>query len=388
MISSRFDSRLLFYLLAASICSMMVSLFLLQLFLGLLAFLWLFEKTGNKKKAFDIFTLLIAVFGIIRILSIIFSVYPASSVQSLYKEALFYLGFLSMSFYLKAMNKEKIEKIAFTFPISSIAVALIGLTLFNLRLVERAESFSTGYATFSSYLLAAAGVYIALPFSNKKKINWLLWSAGLSIIFSAIITSLGRTNIAIAALLFITGLIFRKIKIKPAVVIIFLTAIISLLSFQNNKLLLTRRVENPTGLSDRDIIWKGFQTLKFQHPFLGFGPRTFHDIFPYVNQLGDKLTGSWHNDFIQMYFESGALGLLSFTVLIFIVIYFSVVYLKKAGQTNNSRNIILGVLLGTSALVLSSLTAGFISSPVLSIAFAFLISLLSSVIFYTNSQPG
>jgi O-antigen ligase len=367
---------------------MMVSLFLLQLFFGLLAILWLCEKTENKKKAFDIFTLLIAVFGIIRLLSIIFSQYPSSSIQSLYKEALFYLGFLSMSFYLKAMNKEKVEKIAFTFSISSIAVALIGLTLFNLRLVERAESFSSGYATFSSFLLAAAGVYIALPFDYKKKINRLLWAAGLSIIFSAIITSLGRTNIAIAALLFLAGLIFRKIKIKPAVVIIFLTAVICLLSFQNNKQLLTKRVENPAGLSDRDIIWKGFETLKFQHPFLGFGPRTFHDIFPYVDQLGDKLIGSWHNDFIQMYFESGLLGLLSFAVLIFMIIYFSVVYLKKAGQTNNFRNIVIGILSGTSALVLSSLTAGFISSPVLSIAFAFLISLLSAVMFYTNSQPG
>ncbi len=388
MITSRFDSRIPFYLFAAAVCSMMVSLFLLQLFFGLLAILWLCEKTENKKKAFDIFTLLIAVFGIIRLLSIIFSQYPSSSIQSLYKEALFYLGFLSMSFYLKAMNKEKVEKIAFTFSISSIAVALIGLTLFNLRLVERAESFSSGYATFSSFLLAAAGVYIALPFDYKKKINRLLWAAGLSIIFSAIITSLGRTNIAIAALLFLAGLIFRKIKIKPAVVIIFLTAVICLLSFQNNKQLLTKRVENPAGLSDRDIIWKGFETLKFQHPFLGFGPRTFHDIFPYVDQLGDKLIGSWHNDFIQMYFESGLLGLLSFAVLIFMIIYFSVVYLKKAGQTNNFRNIVIGILSGTSALVLSSLTAGFISSPVLSIAFAFLISLLSAVMFYTNSQPG
>jgi len=388
MISSRFDKRIPFYLLSASICSMMVSLFLLQLFLGLLAVLWLCEKNGNKKKAFDVFTILIVVFGFVRILSIAFSVYPASSVQSFYKEALFYLGFFAMSFYLKAMDKENVEKIAYVFSISAIAVSLIGITLFNLKIVERAESFSSGYATFSSYLLIAAGIYIALPFNNKNKYNWLLWAIGLSIIFSAVITSLGRTNVAIAALLFLAGLILRKIKIKPAVVIVFLTAVISILSFQNNKMLLARRVENPTGLSDRDIIWKGVNTLKFQHPVLGFGPRTFHDIFPYVNELGDKKIGSWHNDFIQVYFESGLLGLISFAALILMIIYFASVNLKKAEPENNSKNILLGVLLGTIALVLSSLTAGFIDSPVLSIAFALLIALLSSVIFYTHSQPG
>ncbi len=384
MISTRFDIRIPFYLLAASICSLMISLFFLQLFLGLLVLLWLLEKTENKKKAFDIFTLLIAIFGFTRILSIIFSLYPASSVQSLYKEALFYLGFLAMGFYLKAMDKENIRKIAFTFTISSIAVAIIGLILFNLKLVDRAQSFSSGYATFSSYLITAAGVYIALQFSDRKQINWVLWAAGLSIIFSAIITSLGRTNIIIAALLFIAGLIFHKIKIKQAIIIIFLTTLISFLSFQNNSSSLSQRVENPTGLSDRNIIWKGFETLKLQHPFLGFGPRTFHDIFPYVNELGDKKIGSWHNDFIQMYFESGALGLITFTILILITIYFPIVYLRKPGLIKSNCNILLGILLGTLALVLSSLTAGFISSPVLSIVFALLISLLSAVTYYTN----
>ncbi len=384
MISTRFDIRIPFYLLAASICSIMISLFFLQLFLGLLVLLWLLEKTDNKKKAFDIFTLLIAIFGFTRILSIIFSLYPASSVQSLYKEALFYLGFLAMSFYLKAMNKENIEKITFTFTISSIAAAITGLILFNLKLVDRAQSFSSGYATFSSYLITAAGVYIALQFCDRKQINWVLWAAGLSIIFSAIITSLGRTNIIIAALLFIAGLIFHKIKIKQAIIIIFLTALISFLSFQNNSSSLSQRVENPTGLSDRNIIWKGFETLKLQHPFLGFGPRTFHDIFPYVNELGDKKIGSWHNDFIQMYFESGTLGLITFTILILITIYFPIVYLRKPGLIKSNCNILLGILLGTLALVLSSLTAGFISSPVLSIVFALLISLLSAVTYYTN----
>jgi O-antigen ligase len=388
MISSRFDKRIPFYLLAASICSTMVSLFLFQLFLGLLSILWLFEKTANKKEAFDIFTILITGFGVVRILAIIFSLYPASSIQSLYKEALFYFSFFSMSYYLKSLGEEKVKNLAYTLSISSIAVSLIGLVLFNLNLVDRSESFSSGYATFSSFLLVGAGVYIALPFNDKKNINWLLWCAGLSIIFSGIITSLGRTNIAIAFLLFPAGIIFKKIKIKQALVIVFLTALISLLSFHNNNWRLNQRVEHPSSLSDRNIIFMGVDSLKFQHPILGFGPRTFHNIFPFVNLLSDKKVGSWHNDFIQIYFESGIAGLLSFILLIIMTIYFAAVYLNKGGQKIYSRNINIGVLLGTSTLVLSSLTAGFIDSPVLAIVFALLISFLSAIMYYNNSEPG
>lgn len=385
-LSTRFDIRVPFFLLAATVCSMMLSLFLLQLFAGLLSILWLFESLENKKKAFDIFTLAIVIFGFVRILSILFSQFPSDSIQSYYKDALFYFSFFSFSFYLKAIGKEKIEKIAYIFIISSIAISIIGLCLFNLNLVERAQSFSSGYATFSSYLITALGLYIALPFKYERKYAWQGWAIGMALILSGVITSMGRTNIAIAGLLFLIGLIYRKIKIKPALLIIVLTLIISLSSFEINKREIAQRVDNPTTLSDRNILIKGAEDLAGVHPLLGFGPRTFHDIFPYSNMLADKGIGSWHNDFIQVYFESGALGLISFLAIIAVFIFYAYKILRRSNLPPLYKDITMGSLLGFIALVLSAVTAGFIDSPVLSIIFAFLISLLSSILYFSRNS--
>ncbi len=397
MTRSKFNLSIIYFLFAAAAFSMLVSLFLIQLFVGLLSLFWLFESGRNKKNALDIFSLLIIIFGLVRILSVFFSQYPSISYQAFYKDALFYLGFFSMSFYAKVLDKEKIIKIVYAFIAGAILVAVIGLIQFNLKLVDRAEAFSSGYATYSSFLLAALGLYIVTPFPKTKKFDWLAWAAGISLFLAGIITSQGRTNIAVAVLVIAAGLVTKKIGFKPAVFILIFTIIISLLSFSNNKKEITQRVENPTTLSDRNIILKGAEDLAFVHPLLGYGPRTFHQVFPYRNQLADQGIGSWHNDFIQVYFESGLLGLISFIVILTTALWYGIKFYFKENNIED-KNLSFGISLALIALVLSSLTAGFIDSPVLSIEFAFLISLLPRVIslpkllrenkIINNHKPG
>jgi O-antigen ligase len=382
--TTRFNRNFITYLIIAGVSSFLLSLFLLQLFLGILSICWLLESFENKKKALDIFTYFILVFGLIRILSIIFSQYPSVSVQSFYKDALFYFSFFSLTFYLKALDKSKVEKISYSFIISAVFIAVIGLVLFNLSLVDRAASFSSGYATFSSYLITALGVHLFMPYKIKVKHNWLLWPLGISLILAAVITSLGRTNIIIAVLLITASLFFKRINILPLVSIIILTTLLCLFSFHNNNIEASRRVEDPTALSDRNILMEGAKAIALEHPIIGFGPRTFKNIFPFHDRISDKLIGSWHNDFIQIYFESGAAGLLSFLSIIIAPLYFNYKYLKDKTQDLFYNNLARGILFGIIALVLSAVTAGFIDSPVLSIVFAFLISLLSSLIYHKN----
>lgn len=384
MLKTRFNENLIFYLLLAGISSYLLSLFLLQLFFGVLSVLWLLEKLSEKKKALTTFALLILIFGAVRVIAIVFSQYPASSIHSLYKEALFYLSFFALSFYLKALPLEKVIKVSYCFAIAAIAMALLGLILFNLKVVARTETFTTGYATFSSYLITALGFQLILPYNKNKKYNWILWSLGTSIMLSAIITSMGRTNIVIAGIIIVAALFLKKFTVKSALVILSITALISFLSFQNNTTEITNRVENPTAFSDRNILFSAAKELIFEHPVIGFGPKTFHDIFPYRDQLADKGVGSWHNDFIQIYFESGLLGLISFLLIIFAAWYFNIKFLRKLKDEEDLKNIGFAVLLGFTALVLSSLTAGFINSPVLAIVLSFLIALLSSIVYHSN----
>ena len=385
LVSSRFNQNLYFYLLIASVCSFLFSLFLLQVFVGALSILWIFDKFSEKRKAFGIFAKIIFIFLVVRIISIIFSDYPSESNQAYYKDALFYLGFFSFDFYLKALNEKKIKVIVYSFAIAASAAALLGLFRFNLSMVDRAQTFSSGYSTFSSYLLAGFGILICLPLNINK--GFIYKSFLLSIIFSAVITSLGRTNIAIIILIFVAGFLLKKISIKEVFIIILLTTIFSSISFYNNSTEAAARMEQPASLSDRDVLIKGTKDLflEFQNPLLGYGPRTFKEIFPYKSMLTDKGIGSWHNDFIQIYFESGFLGLTSFLIIIILPYYFLIKLLRNNINTDY-KTILWGVLLGFSGLILSALTAGFIDSPILSIVFAFLITLISGIKYVNETM--
>jgi O-antigen ligase len=386
-ITSRFNQNLYFSLLIASVCSFLLSLFLLQLFVGVLSVLWIFEKFSEKKKAFDIFGKLIFIFLVVRAISIFFSFYPGDSSQAYYKDALFYLGFFSFDFYLKTLDKKRVKIVVYSFAAAAAVIAFIGLTRFNLSLVNRAQSFSSGYATFSSYLLAGFGVLICLSIDVKK--GFIYKSLFSALIFSAVITSLGRTNIATIFILFISAFILKKINFKEVTLIILLTVIISAVSFYNNSAEANARMEQPASLSDRDVLLNGTKDLflEFKTPLIGYGPRTFKDIFPYKNMLTDKGIGSWHNDLIQIYFESGILGLASFLT----IIIFSYSYLIRLVKNDDGlfyRTILWGVLFGFSGLILSALTAGFIDSPVLSIVFVFLISLTSGINYFVKNAQN
>ena len=377
-ITSRYNRNLYFYLLIASVCSFLLSLFLLQLFVGALSILWIFDKFSEKKKAFDIFSKVFLIFLAVRLISILFSSYPAESNQAYYKDALFYFGFFSFDFYLKVLDKKRIKFIVYSFAAAAAVIALIGLFRFNLSLVDRAQTFSSGYSTFSSYLLVGFGVLICLSTDIKKL--FILKTILLALIFSGVITSLGRTNIVTIIILFIAAFFLKKINIKEASVVILLTVVFSAISFYNNSVEANARMEQPASLSDRDVLLKGSKDLflEFNNPVLGYGPRTFKDVFPYRGMLTDKGIGSWHNDFIQIYFESGILGLAALLTIIFITYYFLIKILKN-NIDNDYKMILLGVLLGFSGLILSALTAGFIDSPVLSLVFALLISLVSGI---------
>ncbi len=384
MITSRFNPRLPFFILICFVCSFLISLFLVQLFGALLTFLWILEKFSEKQKAFDIFTLFILIYGSVRLISIIFSDFPEESIQSLYKEALFYFAFFSISFYLKIFDRYYLTKIIAWFTVASVVVAVIGIIKFNLDFDYRASSFSSGYMAFSTYLLAALPILIFSIALHNVTLNWLMRSLGISFILSGIITSLGRVNIAIAVLIFLTGLALKKISLKEFITIIALTFFLCSISFYNNSFgLFGYRVSNPSLLSDRDILIKGAEHvfLKFKNPLLGYGPRSFNLIFPYMNELSDPRISSWHNDFIQLYFESGFLGLLSLCLLIFFPLFFGIKYLLKKAGNSSFKELILGIVVSITALMISALFSVFINSPVLSLVFAFLLA-LESAFFY------
>jgi len=389
-IESRFNIRISFYLTLATICCFLLSLFLLQLFAGLLVLVWLFESNKNKIKALDILSYIFIVFVLVRILSAIFSNFPESSNQIYYKDLLFFLSFFVFSYYLKVFDERKIRTIYYALVIAAIFIACIGLTRFLTGNVERAQSFTSGYSTFSSYLVSVIGFALILFRLIKTKQQKLLLAAGIVLMLSGIVTSLGRTNIVIAILIFVIGIIAIKIKLRYTLTLLILAIGISLIAFQINVKEINQRIKTPVKLSDRDILLETASELftKFERPIIGYGPRTFHDIFTNREQLSDKGVGSWHNDFIQVYFESGFLGLAAFLIIIFFPLFKSLKCLKAGQLSEDKTYILIGAVLGIAALVLSALTAGFVNSPVLSILFSFFISTISFIVYPANGKTA
>lgn len=377
MIKSRFDIRIPYYLVICIMISFVTSLFLLQLFVGMLSILWLLEKLKEKKKSLDIFSYFIMVFGLIRVIAVIFSHYQSSSVEIFYKEILFYLGFFSFVFYLKAFDLIKLRNILYVFIGIAALVALAGVVRFNLNQVQRAEAFAP-YTTFASYLLVAFAFTVSLSFDIESKFKKIIGILLATIILSGIITSLGRTVTAIAILIFVASVIFKKLNYKSAFVIALLTAIISFISFNINKIEITSRIENPIYLSDRDVLYKGAKDLAFKTPIFGFGPRTFHQTFPFPDEFNDKGVGGWHNDYFQVYFETGLPGLISYLVLLILLLIKTYSLIKKNKRSDFIVDTGFGIMFAFIGLILTTFTIGFITHVVLSIVFAFLIGLLSA----------
>jgi O-antigen ligase len=379
MVSSRFPEILIFILLALFSVSFVLSLFLMQLFGGLIFILWLFEKWNEKKKAPDIITAGILLFGFVRIISIIYSEYPQISYEAFYKEALFYLMAMSLPFYLKTLDKRKLLDLSLIFILGAVVMSLVGIFRFSTGDVERAQGFTSSYSAFSSYITIALGVALFFPikkynpkFSGYQAIVIFILAAG-------IITSLGRLNIALAALMILTALVFKRFNIKQFVILITIFAGFGIFYLLNPTKGITDRVENITQYSDRDIILKGAGEILYEHPVLGFGPRTFKKIFPLFDEVADKGIGGWHNDFIQIYFESGMLGLITFLALLYIIFMMAIRQIRNKKTEAELRDLSASVLISITALTLSIAAGGFITSVVVSIVFILLISILSRI---------
>lgn len=229
---SRFNLKYIAILIGVASCTFVISLFLMQLLFAIIFILWIIEKNSEKRKVFDLFTLAITIWGIIRTIAVIFSQYPSESVQVFYKEALFYASFLSLQFYFRSMSKDQVSKVIKYFIAGGVLSSLTGIALFNFHLVDRAQSFSSSYTVFSSYMLVVLPVLLFLP---KTIINEKLRISSIIIIVIGLITSMGRTNVFIAAMIVIFSLLMKRINLLIFLMIVIIAGSISYISFENNK---------------------------------------------------------------------------------------------------------------------------------------------------------
>lgn len=377
LIKTRYNESLILYLLLGYAVSFLTSLFALQLFAAILFLLWLFEPIKQKKLAVDNLLKIVLLFCFVRVVTAIFSEYPEVSSQIFYKELVFYLSVISLNFYIKTLNNKKLNDFLKVFLLSVVVVAIIGIVRFNLNLTHRANSFVSGYSTYSMFLLVSFAFLIGIKNKLFPNLKWYYYSIPLAIILAGLFTSMGRTNIAAAIFIGIVALILKTLKIKEFGFALALAVLISLISFNNNSKEFNHRTETITTMSDRDIILKGVGMIWEEHPFLGFGPKTFKKAFPIYEEFKDQGIGGYHNQYIESYMDSGVLGLimlLAIPIYLFIHFYFLRV---KMLHVKDKEYILIGLMFSFTVLYISVLTDGFVGHPIMEPVFALFLAFTS-----------
>jgi len=379
MINSKFDKKVLLSILSLFSISFLLSIVLMQLIAMLIFIMWLFERNDEKRKTSGDILYAILIFGLIRTISIFLSDFPSLSFQSFYKEAIFYTTAVSLNFYYKVLEKEELIKLFNFFIIGSVIISLIGIYRFYSGDVERAQSFSGSYTVFSSYLLTALSFSLFFIKDYSKKTSQVVWSLVYIILFLGIFTSLGRANLLIATIIFITAMLLKQIKPLQFALILFAFFLFFLINITSPSVKIQQRATNITMLSERDVILEGAAKIIFERPIIGYGPRTFSEVFPLKDKFQDKGVGGWHNDFLQIYFESGIIGLISFLILIFVVIKTALSQIKNKNLQPEFRNLSVAVLITIISLIFTAFFSGFITSVYISVVFVFFVSLLDRI---------
>lgn len=378
MVRSLFNPKIIFYLFALILISTLLSFFVFQILLIIISAMCLIDLIIYRKIHFDSKgTIIILALLASKIISSLLSDYSEISFRALFKEIFFFLSYFAFSHYLYFMNEERKLLLLKSFLYSGIMIAVIGIIKFNLGSL-RAESITSGSATFSVFITVITGIIILL----KDKL--LLWKnifyeiLLVTILLSATTLTFAKANIIISLLLIIAFVIFRKIRFSVVIVSMVLTTLVVLFSMNNNSKYFTNNLQDKNYLfSNRDLIWKGALSIALNKPLLGHGVGTFKQTYPLWDQLNDKGVGNWHNQFIQVYLETGVIGLFIYLLLIF-YIYRTWRIMHSVKNEEDYSLIVNSLMVGITSLLLTSFATNFISSVILSVVFTFLFTLILS----------
>ena len=365
-------SRWLDYGMKIQLASLLVSIAVAQILVGFLGILWIILMARGRRYTRTPLDIPLFIFIAVRSLAVFFSEFPAESFSTFSRELVFYISFFFSAHYLQQASREQVIGTLRWLFVSTAVVAFLSTFQVIFGMVERANGF-TGGGTMATHLVFVLP-FLLLSLENKEilKSRWVVWillaTVGMGLAFS---TKRGDW-LAAGAIVFLYGLIFNRRLLLGA--LLFGAVVVALVpEVQERLLTLAAPMENA---SDRLPVWEAAAQRFGEHPILGFGPRTFRSVFQDVDKLTDKGISSWHNETIQIYMESGALGLASFFFLIGFLVFLSVRLIRsKVAGLHGFRPGWAGVL-----LVMGLLIVGLFGTPAVSITNAMLFRFLMALI--------
>jgi len=356
--------------------SLIFSLFIAQAVVILLVILWLIKLIIYKKVNLknNPFTYPFIAFVLARIISVFVSTDFSQSVQILNKEIFFYpLFFIVVDTF--PIEDKKYIKWFFTILFSAAVIASVyGTSTVLFGISERAASTTSGYYTLGTFLTVVAALLLVIGSDKHFISSKLVWAFSLIIIVVGVLFTFNRIHWGIIALII---LLFGFIRERKIIFIISLVAIIVIISVPMFRERLLQLLFFSNNLSDRDILWKGAGMIYLEHPIFGFGPVTFREIFPLFENMTDKYISSWHSDYLQVYMESGLVGLITFMWLGVSVFYIGIKMLLKKTNTDFNKELALALVFVMIGFYLTGAVGTFIFNPISTLLFQILLGILA-----------
>jgi len=367
--------KAIWFSIIALISTAIFSIALLQIFTSSAIILWIVKIIVTKNYTFvktpldKIFLIFIAA----RILSIPLSLYPEISYIRFLKEIIFYTIFFVVTNEFDVTNRKKIILVLRLIIITGIVSSVYGCFNFLTGSVERATSLTGGYYTLGIYLTLVLSILLFTKKGKNLIPTNIGWYFSVLIIISGIICTLNRMHWVLMVFLIIISFIINKDKILiTGFILLVILSILIIPDIMNRFDLLINLMSNT---SDRNIIYQAALDMVFNRPIFGHGLATFKEIFPSFDKVGDGAINSWHNDFIQVYMESGIVGLFSYVFLIISVLKIGYINIKRFFNNQFYKSISIGILISTTVLMI---TGGFFD-PITSIIIFVMLGLLSLI---------
>jgi O-antigen ligase len=294
------------------VASLLISIAAAQILIGILVCLWVVLLVKGMRQPRTILDIPILIFIAARIASVLLSEYPELSIHAISRELVFYVSYFVCTFYFEHADLEGLKE---TFQVLVISTCLVCIASTGLMLggyIKKANGLSGGGLLSSHIAFLIPAVLMTRKergFFPKEIYRW----GGVAILLLALLFTLTRGDwIAVGVVIVVYGMFFSR---KAFIVLLAVFVIIYLFSPT-----IRGRVHtfvNPLGnTSDRKTLWQDAAKHAGAHPLFGFGPNSFSQVFDDRAHLGDKAVGAWHNDFLQLYMESGIAGAGSFAVVL------------------------------------------------------------------------
>lgn len=247
-----------------------------------------------------------------------------------------------MGYTLTAQRKYLWPYLARMLLLVGLAAAIMGLYQWLVLDTRPLSTFTDPnvYAAFLSLVaLPAAGYFLLSAGHKSKKYAWMLGTIYFILVFSIALTNGRAANATFwMGLAVIIGVAWKHVP-RLNLGTLFLC---SALGFAMANLLLqgdlVERVysllDPVTATSPRLLIWKGTWEMIKDHPLLGTGLGTYWLLWP-PYRLPDDSSGGYyaHNDYLQLWVETGLPGLVLFMAFLVFVLR---IYIRALTRNNLS----------------------------------------------------